>query len=70
MYDNVKNVTITYQYKEKEVFILYGFPQEISISVYHMCVTDTEYAIAYFPALLWLSFSVSAKSFKKKIIIV
>jgi hypothetical protein len=52
VYDNVKNVTITYQYKEKEVFTLYGFPQEISVFVYHMCVTDVECAFLYLSALL------------------
>ena len=57
MYDNVKNVTITYQYKEKEVFTLYGFPQEISVSVDIICVNDGEWYIAYFPALLLLSLS-------------
>ena len=44
---------------------MYGFPREIFVSVYHMCVTDVEYAIAYFPALLWLSFCVSTKSLKE-----
>jgi hypothetical protein len=41
MYDNVENVNITYHIKKK-FFILYGFPQEISISVYLICVTDVE----------------------------
>jgi hypothetical protein len=33
-------------------FSLYEFPQEISVSVYFMCVIDVEYFIAYFPAIL------------------
>ena len=52
MYDNVKNVKITYHIKKKRFFTLYGFPQEISISVYLICVTDAECSIAYFSTLL------------------
>ena len=52
MYDNVKNVTITYHIKKKRFFTLYGFPQEISVSVFPIYVTDAKCAIVYFPALL------------------
>jgi hypothetical protein len=31
---------------------MYGFPWEISISVFLIYVTDVEYAIVYFPTLL------------------
>jgi hypothetical protein len=31
---------------------LYGFPHEISIAIYFMCVIDVEYSIAYLPTLL------------------
>jgi hypothetical protein len=50
MYDNVKNVTITYHIKEKEVFTLYGFPREISVSVFLIYVTDAECVNVYFHA--------------------
>jgi hypothetical protein len=49
--DNVQKIKITYHIKKKR-FFPYGFPQEIYISVYFMCVIDVEYYIAYFPALL------------------
>ena len=49
MYDTVENVTII---KEKEVFILHGFPREISVSVFLIYVNDAESAIVYFLALL------------------
>ena len=52
MYDNVKIVTITYHIKKKEVFTLYGFPQEISVSMFLIYVIDAKCAIVYFPALL------------------
>ena len=52
MYDNVKNVKITYHINKKRFFTLYGFPQEISVSVYLICVTDVECVITYFPELL------------------
>jgi hypothetical protein len=52
MYDNVKTVTITYHIKKKRSFTLYGFPREISVSVFLIYVTDVECAIVYFPALL------------------
>ena len=44
-------------YKEEEVFTLYGFPQEISVSIYFICENDVDCSIAYFSALLWLSLS-------------
>ena len=47
-YDNVNKIKITYHIK-KERFSLYGFPREISISVYFMCVIDVKYSIAHFP---------------------
>jgi hypothetical protein len=50
MYDNVKNVTITYHINKKEVFTLYGFPWEISVSVFLIYVTDAECVNVYFPA--------------------
>ena len=50
MYDNVKNVTITYHIKKKEDFTLYGFPREISVSVFLIYVTDDECVNVYFPA--------------------
>ena len=65
MYDNVKNVTISYHIKEKEVFTLHGFPREIFVFVFLIYVNDAESAIVYFPALLWSSFSVSEKSLKE-----
>ena len=49
MYDNVKNVIITYHIK-KEVFTLYGFPKKISVSVFLIYVTDVECVNIYFPA--------------------
>jgi hypothetical protein len=52
MYDNVQNVKITYHTRIQKVFTLYGFPQEISVSVYFICVTDVECSIAYLHALL------------------
>jgi hypothetical protein len=52
MYDNVQECKDYLSYKEEEVFTLYGFPQEISVSVYLICVNDVECSIAYFPALL------------------
>ena len=52
MYDNVKNVKITYHIKKKRFLPFYGFPREISVSVYFICVNDVECSIAYFPALL------------------
>ena len=52
MYDTVKIVTLTYHIKKKEVFTLYGFPREISVSVYLICVVVAECSIANFPALL------------------
>jgi len=52
MYDTVKNVTITYHIKKKEVSTLHGFPREISVSVFLIYVNDVESAIVYFPALL------------------
>jgi hypothetical protein len=39
-------------YKEEEVFTLYGFPQEIYVSVYFICENDVDCSITYFPALL------------------
>jgi hypothetical protein len=50
MYDNVKNLTITYHIKEKEVFTLYGFPREISVSMFLIYVIDVECVNVYFPA--------------------
>jgi hypothetical protein len=52
MYDNVKNVDNTYHIKKKEVFTLYGFPRELSVSVFLIYVTDAECAFVYFSALL------------------
>ena len=49
--DNVQNINITYHIK-KNIFSLYVFPREISVSVYLICVNDSEWSIAYFPALL------------------
>ena len=39
-------------YQEEEVFTLYGFPHEISVSVYFILVTDVECSISYLSALL------------------
>jgi hypothetical protein len=52
MYDTVKNVTITYHIKEKEVFNLHGFPRKISISMFLIYMTDVECACVYFSSLL------------------
>jgi hypothetical protein len=52
MYDNVKNVKDYLSYKEEEDFTLYGFPQEIYVSVDFICDNDVECYVAYFPALL------------------
>jgi hypothetical protein len=48
--DNVQKIKTTYHIKKKR-FSLYGFPQEIFVSVYFMCVIDVEYSISYFLAL-------------------
>jgi hypothetical protein len=52
MYDNVKECIDYLSYKEEEVFTIYGFPQEIFVSVYRICVNDVEWSIAYFLSLL------------------
>jgi hypothetical protein len=52
MYDNVKNVTITYHIKKKRFLPYMGFLREIFVSVFLIYVTDVECAIVYFPALL------------------
>ena len=49
--DNVQKIKIL-MISRRRGFSLYGFPHEIYVSVYFMCVIDVEYSIAYFPALL------------------
>jgi hypothetical protein len=48
--DNVKKILLIIS--RRRGFSLYGFPQEISVSVYLMCVIDGEYSIVYFTKLL------------------
>ena len=49
--DNVQKIKILI-ISRRRGFSLYGFPQEISVSVYFMCVIDVEYSIAYLLELL------------------
>jgi hypothetical protein len=49
-HDNVQKIKILI-ISRRRGFFLYGFPQEIFVSVYFMCVIDVGYSIAYFPAL-------------------
>ena len=50
--DDVHIIKYFLSFQEENVFSYYGFPHEISVSVYFMCVIDVEYSIAYLPALL------------------
>jgi hypothetical protein len=53
MYDNVKNVTITYHIKKKRFLPCMGFLRRYpSLCFSYIYVTDVECAIVYFPALL------------------
>jgi hypothetical protein len=50
--DNVKKKKISLIISRRRGFSLYGFPQEIYVFVYFMCVIDGEYSIVYLTALL------------------
>jgi hypothetical protein len=52
MYDNIKNVTITYHIKKNRFLPCMGFLEKYLVSVFLIYVNDVESAIVYFLALL------------------